>query len=133
MEDLVNCFADIIDNPDKGFADVTFKVADRRFGGLRKVLSSRCAVFNGMFNRGFKEAGGAEEVSLSQSDDAAGAFRSFLIYIHAGQASFVDLPVDLHRIADCFGVEELKIKDVDIISEQSLTLQNAFEILGLQT
>ena len=108
MEDLANCFTDIIDHPDKGVADVTFKVGGKRFGSLRKVLSVRCAVFDGMFNRGFKETVANEDVFFPQFDDMAKAFRAFLLYMHVGEASLEDLPCDLYEVADYFGVVELK-------------------------
>lgn len=133
VEDLAACYTDIIDYPDKGVADVTFKVGCKRFGSLRKVLSVRCAVFDGMFSRGFKEAVAIEDVSFPQFDDMAKAFRAFLLYMHVGETSLEDLPCDLHQIADYFGVVELKGKCADAILSAELSSANALDKLKFAT
>lgn len=141
FREFAACLADVIDRPDGGIADVVFRVEDQRFGGLRNVLSCRCPVFDRMFNGDFKESkqrvsDGALGKVQDPADDVAmqqftspKAFRAFLMYMHCGQVSLDELPLDLHEIAKFFGMEELRRLCEDCILQVAVSADNALSIL----
>ena len=88
---------------------MTFLVCGRRFGGIRNVLSARSMMFKNMLRGNFKESSSMSPIPLPQYDDAPGAFRLLLVFMHTGSAESNDISelMHLYEMAQYFQIEDL--------------------------
>jgi len=131
-EEFYKSFTRVIDEPDSGVADVVFILGDKRFGGLRSVLSLQCEVLQAMLQGDFRESIEGTEISLEQFAHAQGAFRSFLFVLHTGKVDVNNVveAIDLYEILEYFGLTDLQESCATFVKDSPVKTSTAMQCVN---
>lgn len=104
---------------------MTIEVKRKKFNCHRCILAARSAVFDAMFDQDMK---GKNSGLVTIEDVEPGVFKEFLLYLYSGNDNLLSWKnvTQLYKLADTYGMEDLKIGCTNDINENIMEHKENF-------